>query len=116
MARKLEMYVARKRCEVSNVFDVLHSVEEGLIVLRDAPAQGHVEGKQLRKLLRGFAGVGVAPSPERHKLFAVFIEGKITVHHGRYAYGVEIFNRLTIIFDKLTVTFADAALGVFEGV
>ena len=76
------MYIAGQGGEVLDVVYVLVVVEDALVQVTDAPAQGDVIIEQLRQLGSGLARIGVAPCAERHQDFLLLIEGHIAVHHG----------------------------------
>ena len=87
LARELPVDVSGERREVCDLRDVGLVIEDCLIEVGDAPAQGYVEDEELRELLGGTGRVGVAPGAEGHEYGAVGAEGHIAVHHGADADG-----------------------------
>ena len=83
----------RTRDEIPHSLEVktvsMRTREDGLVEMRDRPAQRHVVLEQIGKLRRGPAGRGVAPGAERHELVPILVEGQISVHHRRDADGRE---------------------------
>ena len=62
-------------------------VEDGLIEVADAPAQGDVVVEQLRKFGGSLTRVRVTPRAEGHQDFLLLVERHIAVHHCREADG-----------------------------
>ena len=85
LTRYLPMDIAG---EGSEILDILHMgivVEYALIEVADAPAERNVVVEELAEFSSSLAGIGVAPSAERHENLLVLIESHIAVHHGREA-------------------------------
>ena len=82
---QLPVDITGKRCKKRDGRDVGFSIQDGLIIMRDAPALRNIEAKQLGQLFSRFAGDRVAPGTEADQLSVVLIEGQVAVHHGRNA-------------------------------
>ena len=75
------MNITGKGSEVFDAGNVLLIVENALVKVRDAPAQGNVVVKELRELGSSLTGVGVTPCAEGNENLLLFIKGHVTVHH-----------------------------------
>ena len=82
-ARQFPMNIARKRCEIVNIGNMLLAVENSLVQMSNAPPLRNIEIKQGSEFLSRRSGGGITPSSEFGKLIAVFIERQIAVHHSR---------------------------------
>ena len=81
----LPVYVACQRGQILDIGDVLLVVEDGLVEVRNRPAQGDIIVEQLRQLGSGLTRIGVTPSAEGHQNLLLLVESHIAVHHGREA-------------------------------
>ena len=79
------MDIARQRREIGDLAHMIFSVEHCLVQMGDAPALRNIKAEQIGQLCSCLPGNGVAPGAEFRKLPSVFVERKISVHHGRYA-------------------------------
>ncbi len=61
-------------------------VDDGLVQVRDRPAERDVHAQQLGELGRRDTGVGVAPRAEGREQLAVGVEREVAVHHGRHTH------------------------------
>ena len=77
------MDITSQRGQVRDPADMLFTVQDCLVEMRDAPAVRDVMSELGAQAFCGLAGVGVAPGSERRQQFAVGGEGEIAVHHGR---------------------------------
>jgi len=101
---ELPVHVARQCGAEVELAQVRFIVEDGLVEMRDRPAQRHVVLEQIGELRRCPAGRGVPPGAERHELASVLVERQIAVHHRRDANSREAGR-----------THAVASLGVGQG-
>ena len=76
------MYIASQRGQELDVLHVLVTVQDALVQVRDAPAQGDVVVEQLAELGSCLASVRVTPCAERHQNLLLLVEGHVAVHHG----------------------------------
>lgn len=58
----------------------------------------NVEIEQFGEFCRCLSGVGVAPCAERGEDFSLVVERHVSVHHGTYSYGGEVFYLHIILF------------------
>ena len=82
LACHLPVHVTGERGQEGDVTHVFLVVEDGLVEVRDAPAQGDVIDKELREFGSGLRGIGVAPCAEGHQDLTLVVEGHVAVHHG----------------------------------
>ena len=74
------------------------AVQDGLVKVRDAPAQGDVVNKKLGQTGGSGAGVGVAPRAEGHEDVLLLVEDHVAVHHGADADGGEgLYGRAVLL-------------------
>ena len=99
-AREQEMHIARQRCDVRDLADMVFSVQNRLIQVRDRPALRDVEAERLRELCGGLSGHGVLPCPERRQQVPVLVKGEIAVHHARDAHRRDLARQLAEIPDR----------------
>src|SRR5664279_6174365 len=85
------MDIARQRGLELDVANVRLFVQDGLVQVGDAPALGNTELEQCGQLLCCLGRGRVSPGSERDEQLPLFVERKITVHHGREAYGADGF-------------------------
>ena len=79
------MDVARQGGQLPDTVDVVLTVQDRLVKMRDAPPMRDVVPERGAQLLSGRAGVGVAPGAEGRQQFAVRVDGQVAVHHRRDA-------------------------------
>jgi hypothetical protein len=61
------MDITSEGCEVSDVLNVLLTIQDSLIEVRDAPTERDVVVEELAEFCCCLAGVGVTPGTERSK-------------------------------------------------
>ena len=76
------MNIAGQRGQVFNVLYMFVILQDALVEMRDAPAQGDVVVEELAQFGSSLARIGVAPSAEGHQNLLLLVEGHIAVHHG----------------------------------
>ena len=64
------MNIARKRCEIVNIGNMLLAVENSLVQMSNAPPLRNIEIKQGSEFLSRRSGGGITPSSEFGKLIA----------------------------------------------
>ena len=107
------MYVTSQGGEVLDVGHVLLIVEDALVEVADAPAQGDVVVEELRELCSGLTGIGVTPGAERHQNLLLLVEGHVAVHHGAEADGGQRLNLAVVL---LLHILAELSIAVLESV
>ena len=85
LAGEAPVDVAGQCGQVLDVAHMLLIVENGLVEVGDAPAEGNVVHEEVRQRSRGLGRVGVAPGAEGHQNLVVLVEGHVAVHHGAHA-------------------------------
>ena len=71
-------------------------VQDSLVQMAQAPALGHIEMEDFRKLFGSFPRDGVPPGPEGNEQVHLLVKRKITVHHGADAKAGQLFQRNAI--------------------
>ena len=89
LARQLPVDVSGQRRQEVNGGHMGLAVQNGLVEVRDAPAQGDVVNKELGQPGGGGTGVRVAPRAEGYEDVLLLVEGHVAVHHGADADGGE---------------------------
>ena len=89
---QLPVDVAGERGQVADALHVGLAVQDGLIQVRDAPAERNVIVEELGELRGGGTGVGVAPGAERSQQVAFLVERHVAVHHRTDADGGEVLD------------------------
>ena len=97
LARHLPVHITCQCGEVLDAGHVLLVVEDGLVEVADAPAQGDVVVEEFREFGGSLARVGVAPGAEGHQYLLTLVEGHVAVHHGREADGGQGLNLAVIL-------------------
>ena len=104
------MNIAGEGGQILDVADVLLVVEDGLIQMADAPAQGNVVVEELRQFSGGLARVGVAPGAEGYQNLLLLVEGHVAVHHGREADGGQCLNLAVVLLHHVLAQVGVAVL------
>ncbi len=89
VAGEFPVDIARQGGEKHHVLHMRLPVQDALIQVRQAPAEGHVEVEQGAEFLGRGTGVGVAPGAEGNQELVGAVEGHIAVHHGADTNGGE---------------------------
>ena len=109
-ARQLPMDVARQCRQIRRILDVRFAVQHRLIQVRDAPSLRNVEAKKPGQLLRGARGSGIAPGAEGRQQLALFVKGKIAVHHRGNAHRAQLGQLCAILLFHIMLEVADRGL------
>ena len=107
------MNIAGEGGQILDAGDVLFPVEDALVEMRDAPAQGNVVVEELAQLGSSLARVGVAPSAEGHQYLLLLVESHIAVHHGREANGSQALYLATVLLQDISAKVDVAVLQAF---
>ncbi len=83
LAGELPVHVPGEGGEEADLGHVGLGVDDGLMQVRDRPAERNVHAQQLGELGGGDTGVGVAPRAEGREQLAVGVEREVAVHHRR---------------------------------
>ena len=92
LASELPVDVTGERGEEVNLVDVLFTVQDSLINVRDTPTQWDVEVEELWKLGCCLGGVGIAPGAERNEDILILAESHVAVHHCRNTDGSQLLD------------------------
>ena len=109
----LPVNVACQRGQELNVLHMFLVVEDSLVEVADAPAQGDVVVEELRQFGGSLARVGVAPGAEGHQDLLLLVEGHVAVHHSREADGGQTLNLAVVLFLHV---FAQLGIAVLQAI
>ena len=110
LARQQIVDVASKRRDMRDLADMVFSVQNRLIQVRDRPALRNIEAEFSAQRLGGLAGHGILPGAERCQQIPVLIKGQIAVHHAGDAHRGDLARQLAEVADRR----AQALLHVFH--
>ena len=110
LAGELPVDIAGQGGEIGDLGDMLLLVQDGLVQVGDAPAQGNVVNEQLREGRCGLTGIGVAPGAEGDHEVAFLVERHVAVHHGADADGGEMLDLHVIALADIVAQVSVAVL------